>query len=239
MTSTRNTISSVIFHDDICAQVEFKEDAEFWQPGLQQNVVVAAWTTSLARIHLYTALDNLKRRVLYMGRPNHFVFHVGRFPFDLIRITSPLPPLILLYLLLLFVDTDSVIYTHRPGQWEPPLGELLGQYKDELDGDTIVELIAPGPKNYGYRTAGGQTVLKVRGLSLKPMTHQVINLDVVREIVLRPDDNETVDVPMGVTFIRDKSTWRLRTHPYRKQYKMVYSKRLMLSNFQTLPWGFK
>ena len=119
------------------------------------------------------------------------------------------------------------------------MGELLGEYKDELEGDSIVELLAPGPKNYGYRTAGGQTVLKVRGLTLKPMTQQAINLDVVRDMVLQPDEFDPVDVPMGKTFVRDKSTWRLRSHPYSKKYSFVYSKRLMLRNFETLPWGFK
>ena len=34
----------------------------------------------------------------------------------------------------LYYDTDSVIFVHCHGQQQPPLGDLLGQLTDELDG---------------------------------------------------------------------------------------------------------
>lgn len=47
-------------------------------------------------------------------------------------------------------DTDSIIYVHRPGLPDPLLGDYLGDFKDELsNGDYIVEFASGGPKNYG------------------------------------------------------------------------------------------
>ena len=34
--------------------------------------------------------------------------------------------------LVLYYDTDSVIYSHCPGQCDQPLGEGLGEFTDEL-----------------------------------------------------------------------------------------------------------
>lgn len=41
----------------------------------------------------------------------------------------------------LYYDTDSVIYRWRPGQVNLPLGNLLGQFTDELGGNPIVEFV--------------------------------------------------------------------------------------------------
>ena len=53
----------------------------------------------------------------------------------------------------LYYDTDSVIYVHKPGKPDPPLGNYLGDLTDELDdGDYITSFVSGGPKNYAYRT---------------------------------------------------------------------------------------
>jgi len=53
----------------------------------------------------------------------------------------------------LYFDTDSVIYTIKPGQTEIQLGDYLGEMTDELDdGDFITEFTSAGPKNYAYKT---------------------------------------------------------------------------------------
>ena len=138
------------------------------------------------------------------------------------------------------LDTDSIIYTHRPGQWEPEHGERLGVYKDELEGDRIVEFMAPGPKNYAFRTNSGKTCLKVRGFTLKQQTQATINLDVIKQMLTNAENvPDSVEVDMGTRFVRDKQHWRLHSAPYAKRYRIKYDKRLMLSNYYTLPWGFK
>ena len=64
----------------------------------------------------------------------------------------------------LYFDTDSVVFAHRPVQASPALGQYLGEFKDELGhGDSIVEFCSAGPKNYGYKTRAGKTVCKCEG----------------------------------------------------------------------------
>ncbi|XP_048252721.1 uncharacterized protein LOC125380975 [Haliotis rufescens] len=53
----------------------------------------------------------------------------------------------------LYFDTDSVIYIHRAEEWNPPLGDSLGELTDELDGNTIKTFVSAGPKNYSYLLA--------------------------------------------------------------------------------------
>ena len=33
----------------------------------------------------------------------------------------------------LYFDTDSIIYVSKPGEWEPPTGDYLGDLTDEID----------------------------------------------------------------------------------------------------------
>ena len=66
----------------------------------------------------------------------------------------------------LYYDTDSVIYVHKPGKPEPPLGNYLGDLTDELNGDYITSFVSGGPKNYAYRTKKGKTDTKIRGITL-------------------------------------------------------------------------
>ena len=74
-----------------------------------------------------------------------------------------------------YFDTDSIIFTQEPGQYQPPLGKYLGKFKDELKGDHIVQFCSGGPKNYGYRTAGNQLETKVRGFTLNREGSQQLN----------------------------------------------------------------
>ncbi|KAL5022568.1 hypothetical protein ScPMuIL_001723, partial [Solemya velum] len=83
----------------------------------------------------------------------------------------------------LYYDTDSVIYLSRPGEYEPPLGDYLGELTNELEGDDyITEFVSGGPKNYAYRTNTGKTTCKVRGFSLHFTNMQIINFDTMKTV---------------------------------------------------------
>lgn len=41
----------------------------------------------------------------------------------------------------LYHDTDSIIYA-RNGSNDPPLGNFLGEFTDELDGETIITFVS-------------------------------------------------------------------------------------------------
>ena len=99
-----------------------------------------------------------------------------------------------------YFDTDSVIYTVKPGQPDIPLGDYLGEMTDDLDhGDFIVEFTSAGPKNYGYKAHQGRVCCKVRGFTLNVRGSQQLNYDVVRqnlidEITQPLDERRNIDV---------------------------------------------
>ena len=83
-----------------------------------------------------------------------------------------------------YFDTDSIIYSWKPGQPELPLGNYLSKFTSELDaGDHIVEFAAAGPQNYGYKTHKGKIECKVRRFSLNRRGQEQLNFDILRDNV--------------------------------------------------------
>ena len=141
----------------------------------------------------------------------------------------------------LYYDTDSVIYVHQPCKPDPPLGNYLGDLTDELNGDYITSFVSGGPKNYAYRTKKGKTDTKIRGITLDYAATGKINHDVIRELVHLYTDGDTetkvtVDIPFKIT--RDKKEKNIVTKKMKKDYRIVYNKRVITENYATLPYGY-
>ena len=63
----------------------------------------------------------------------------------------------------------------------------------------IEEFVSGGPKNYAYRivdpvTGNRETVRKARGITLNSSASQTVNFDVMKALVLRGVDTQTVTV---------------------------------------------
>ena len=141
----------------------------------------------------------------------------------------------------LYYDTDSVIYVHEPGKPEPPLGNYLGELTDELNGDYITSFVSGGPKNYAYRTKNGKTDTKVRGITMDYAATGKLNHHVVRALLhLHVNCNMsakvTVDIPFKIT--RDKKEKDIVTKRMKKDYRIVYNKRVITENYETVPYGY-
>ena len=141
----------------------------------------------------------------------------------------------------LYYDTDSVIYVHQPDKPDPPLGNYLGDLTDELNGDYITSFVSGGPKNYAYRTKKGKTDTKIRGITLDYTTTGKINHDVVRALVhlhtnCNTEGKVTIDIPFKIT--RDKKEKIIVTKKMKKDYHIVYNKRVITENYATLPYGY-
>ena len=141
----------------------------------------------------------------------------------------------------LYYDTDSVIYVHEPGKPDPPLGNYLGDLTDELNGDYITTFISGGPKNYAYVTNKGKSETKIRGITLNYATTKKINPSVMRSLVhlhvnCHTEAKVVVDIPFKIT--RDKEEKNIVTKKMKKDYRIVYNKRVIKENYETLPYGY-
>nr|XP_022300672.1 uncharacterized protein LOC111108881 [Crassostrea virginica] len=124
--------------------VNYEERQEFIEECPFGNVVLAAFTTAHARLHLYETLQPLDTLVLYF-------------------------------------DTDSIIYQHVEGQFNPTIVNSLGGWTDELDGDRIVKFMSGGPKNYAFETEKGQSVQK--GITLNYRASQIVTLEALEKMI--------------------------------------------------------
>ena len=141
----------------------------------------------------------------------------------------------------LYYDTDSVIYVHEPGKPDPPLGNYLGDLTDELNGDYITTFISGGPKNYAYVTNKGKSETKIRGITLDYAATKKLNPNVMRGLVhlhvnCHTQAKVTVDIPFKIT--RDKEEKNIVTKKMKKDYRIVYNKRVIKENYETLPYGY-
>ncbi|CAB4015323.1 DNA polymerase [Paramuricea clavata] len=137
----------------------------------------------------------------------------------------------------LYFDTDSVIYVSKEDEWEPPTGSYIGQLTDELDGGYITTFVSGGPKNYAYETSTDKTVCKVRGITLNYRTQQHVNFDVMSGMV-RGEGPEKVTVNIPYKINRNTKEKSGKTRSENKDYRIVYNKRVIVNNFDTLPYGF-
>ena len=140
----------------------------------------------------------------------------------------------------LYADTDSVVYTSRPGEWKPELGDYLGDLTDEVPDNRIIEFVTGGPKNYAYKIAkpdkdGNTTICKVRGITLNYKNSLTINFDTIKDMVINNrDDVKTVRDDFKIT--RDHK--RLLTVHQDKDYRIVFDKRVIMQDYSTRPYGF-
>ncbi|KAG8173060.1 hypothetical protein JTE90_016152 [Oedothorax gibbosus] len=138
----------------------------------------------------------------------------------------------------LYFDTDSIIYKSR-GDNDPPLGDYLGDFTNELeDDDFITTFVSGGPKNYAYETRKGKSVCKIRGFTLNYRNSLNLNFNTVRSLVRDLDMTSTIPIVNPNKIVRDKKKRKVTNNEETKLYKLVYDKRVICDDFTTIPYGY-
>ncbi|XP_072572595.1 uncharacterized protein [Paramormyrops kingsleyae] len=142
----------------------------------------------------------------------------------------------------LYHDTDSIVYISRPGEYEPALGNYLGELTSELAPDEyIASWGALGPKSYCYRLNNGKTQLKCKGITLNYEACQKVNLDSMIGLIENYIGGCRNDPPIMTHYNkieRDMKSFRLFNRPLDKKVRVVYDKRRLLTSGETLPFGY-
>ena len=176
-------------------------------PNVKGNIFIALFTTAIARLKLYEALDELKERVLYY-------------------------------------DTDSVIYKSKPEDETLPLGKFLGDFTDETGGDTIEEFGSAGPKSYSYKTSGGKTECKSKGLKNTHVVREVLNCEaMLKHIQLELKDPEERKRQLKTTifnhFVRNSKVKSIYLEDMVKIFQVNWDKRVVeKTTGVTYPYGY-
>ena len=140
------------------------------------------------------------------------------------------------------------MFLSTQGMPEPPLGDYLGNFKDELPPDDyIVEFASGGPKNYGYKTHKGKEDYKVRGITLNRLGKRYVNFEVLKNNVLEDltsplesGEARITAMPIPYKIVRNAQEYQLSTTAQQKKHKLVNNKRVVNPHtFQTFPYGYE
>ena len=92
----------------------------------------------------------------------------------------------------LYCDTDSIIYRHVEGMYNPTLSEFVGGMTDELGGSYITEYMFNGPKNYAYRIGDGIQVVNFKGFTLNFVASQQLTFNVMKEMAISEQEKHII-----------------------------------------------
>ena len=202
--------------------VEYKKDSDFWEIDPKVNVYLASFITSQARLKLLEIMELVGESAIYQ-------------------------------------DTDSLYWIHKEGVARPvtptvPQGLFLGQLVDELtcsssgcryaktgncpkDRHYIKEWVCTAPKVYSYITDCNKVVSKVKGFTLHEENLKKINFESLKQIVT---EDRTLKIQTNNPFGRiGRRKWetKLMSETDKKCFKFVYTKRVMLEDYKTVPYG--
>lgn len=125
----------------------------------------------------------------------------------------------------------------RDGDEDFPTGSCLGDLTDELPpGQHIVDFISLAPKTYSYITNTGDSVIKLKGFTVNRQVKKVVNFPSLLQLLHGPKD-ETIAVDYPFNIVRNKRTMEVSCVELSKRLRTTYTKRVVLENFSTLPYG--
>lgn len=142
----------------------------------------------------------------------------------------------------IYCDTDSIVFTTCLGEWEPPLGDYLGDLTDEVPGNAITSFVTGGPKNYAYQLEkpnkdGLLSCCKIRGITLNFKNLIDINFDTIKSMVIGHTHSDSIQVVDNYKIRRNPNTGNIITTTEFKDYKIVFDKRMLGSDSYTYPYG--
>ena len=141
-----------------------------------------------------------------------------------------------------YYDTDSVIYRWKEGLPRIETGDFLGDMKNEVEGDHIVEFVSGGVKNYGYKTAGGKVECKVRGFTLNVRGKEVLNYETMKKLVLKElkeGKRSLLEVNNPSYFKRNTKRKDIGLVEQTKKYRLVFDKRVIdPESMKSYPFGY-
>ncbi len=145
----------------------------------------------------------------------------------------------------MFYLLDSIMLVERNEEEILPRSSKIGGLKDELseigNGTHGTIFCSGGPKTYALKVVkpdgSFQWIFKVKGITLNYHNLTVLNPEqMLSTILYHPEDQ--IEVEDSNKFNRSKKTGLPWNRMHTKRWKIVYTKRIIVNHFDTLPFGY-
>jgi hypothetical protein len=116
-------------------------------------------------------------------------------------------------------------------------GNALGEWENEFNDDEwIDEMILAGAKSYSYITNKGKIQIRMKGITLDRATSDIFTCERIRRMVF---ENDCMESSERFQFIWNKDKEIETRYITRKVRNTMDSKRVVLDNHFTLPFGYE
>jgi hypothetical protein len=143
----------------------------------------------------------------------------------------------------LYMDTDSIIYSHRIDNDPLTTGPHLGDFTDESIDKEIVEFCLGGCKNYAIKCRPYsnpleyQYILKIRGITLDYNACKALHYDSFKNKIINYGiDNDPITIDYN--YLRPNlKKGTVFTVPISKKYRPYVSKGVVNNNYAVINYG--
>ncbi|XP_055345824.1 uncharacterized protein LOC129593479 [Paramacrobiotus metropolitanus] len=139
---------------------------------------------------------------------------------------------------LLYCDTDSVMFVSELEKPDPPLGDLLGEFSDDLGGNYFVEWLALAKKTYCQMMSTGEERIKCKGIPKTEALKDRFHGSVLRDMLFSTGPS-TVQACDDITFKRNTTDFIIQTVPLQRRVGCTFTSRVIGENFVTYPHGYE
>ncbi|CAI6359886.1 unnamed protein product [Macrosiphum euphorbiae] len=138
----------------------------------------------------------------------------------------------------IYFDTDSIFYIDN-GYNTIKTEEMLGEWNDELgEGVYITDWASTGPKSYYYKTNKNNCKTVIKGFTLNYQNLQKLNGESMIKLIEENNRENSVELEYN-QMVPDKISKNIINKKTKKKFTFDYDKRIILSNYDTVPYGYK
>ncbi|GBM31280.1 hypothetical protein AVEN_91282-1 [Araneus ventricosus] len=207
------------------AAIVWDSKKDFIPQDTRTNIFLAAFTTTWARLKLYSEMNKLGEAVLYHDTDSIIYASNG-------KNAPPLGNFLGEFTDELDVEFITTFISGKHDSCHPkkPL------YKKHLFYTCF--FFAGGLKNYAYRTSQSKTCCKVRGFTLNFQNNQTLNFESIKHLICSLDRNAIIPLNDAAKITRDAKRRKVFNVLQTKLYRIVYDKRVIKEDFSTMPYGY-
>jgi len=136
-----------------------------------------------------------------------------------------------------YFDTDYIFYIDN-GVIKVKTGTMLEEWTDELGENVyITDWASTGPKSYYYKTNNNKFKTVVKGVFLNYQNLLKLNGESMIKLIEQKNKDNNIELEYN-QITRDTLTKNIVNKKVTKKFSFGYDKRIMLPDYDKIPYGY-